>query len=133
MRRRRWPQPPHGDGLALGKIASALTLQVKGGRDDLNGASLARARRRSYRVAGAGRPDRDSMAMAFGRVLAPRFQAGALLLLIRWRGSAARRAGFCFFFLLNAPAALAAAAAWRWPRPRQNRERTDSAGERGPR
>ena len=93
MRRRRWPQPPHGDGLALGKIASALTLQVKGGRDDLNGASLARARRRSYRVAGAGRPDRDSMAMAFGRVLAPRFQAGALLLLIRWRGGAARRAG----------------------------------------
>ena len=133
MRRRRWPQPPHGDGLALGKIASALTLQVKGGRDGLNGASLARARRRSYRVAGAGRPDRDSMAMAFGRVLAPRFQAGALLLLIRWRGGAARRAGFCFFFLLNAPAALAAAAAWRWPRPRQNRERTDSAGERGPR
>ena len=50
-------------------------------------------------------------------------------------GGAAPRAALdsVFFFLLNAPAALAAAAAWRWPRPRQNRERTDSAGERGPR
>ena len=60
--------PARAEGSSLWNTASALTLQVKGGRDDLSGASCARARRRrvSNGVAGGPHPDRHSNVMAFG-------------------------------------------------------------------
>ncbi len=52
-------------------------------------------RRLAAQLRGRGRrpPDRTSMMMAFGSVLAPDFWAGALVLFISWRVAAEGRAG----------------------------------------